>query len=69
MSEWVSVTASDGQVLKCYVARPEGEPKGALVMVQEIFGVNKHIQAVADSYAKEGYVAIAPALFDRISLT
>ena len=66
MSEWVDVTASDGQGLQCYVARPEGAPKGALVVVQEIFGVNRHIQSVADSYAKEGYVAIAPAIFDRI---
>ncbi len=66
MSEWVEVTASDGHGLKCYVARPEGTPKGALVVVQEIFGVNQHIRGVADSYAKEGYVAIAPAIFDRI---
>ena len=66
MSEWVSVTASDGQQLQCYVTRPEGAPKGALVLVQEIFGVNKHIQSVADSYAKDGYVVIAPAIFDRI---
>jgi len=66
MSEWVDVTASDGFQLKSYIARPHGSPKGAVVVVQEIFGVNQHIQSIADGYAKEGYVAIAPALFDRI---
>jgi carboxymethylenebutenolidase len=66
MSEWVKVTASDGHELSTYVARPQGEPVGALVVVQEVFGVNKSIRAVADSYAKEGFLAVAPALFDRI---
>jgi carboxymethylenebutenolidase len=66
MGEWVKVTASDGKELSVYVARPQGEPIGALVVVQEIFGVNKSIQAVADSYAKDGFLAVAPALFDRI---
>ncbi len=66
MSEWVDVTASDGHVLKAYVTRPEGAAKGAVVLVQEIFGINSHIRSVADSYAAEGYVVIAPALFDRI---
>lgn len=66
MSEWVKVTASDGFELSAYVARPQGEPTGALVIVQEIFGVNKSIQAVADSYAKDGFLAIAPAVMDRI---
>ncbi|QMV17353.1 dienelactone hydrolase family protein [Granulicella sp. 5B5] len=66
MSEFVTVKAADGHELSAYVVKPEGTPKGALVVVQEIFGVNKHIRSVADGYAKEGYVAIAPALFDRI---
>ena len=66
MSEWVKLTAGDGNELQAYVARPEGEAIGALVVVQEIFGVNPSIQAVADSYAKDGFVAIAPALFDRL---
>lgn len=66
MSEQLMLTASDGNELAAYVARPEGTPKGAVVVVQEIFGVNQHIRSVADSYALEGYVAIAPALFDRI---
>ncbi len=58
MSEFVTLKANDGNELSAYVARPEGTPKGAVVVVQEIFGVNSHIRSVADGYAKEGYVAI-----------
>ena len=65
MSEWVKLTATDGHELSAYVARPEGEPIGALVVIQEIFGVNASIRSVADDYAKHGFVSIAPALFDR----
>jgi carboxymethylenebutenolidase len=65
MSEWVMLKAEDGFELAAYVARPEGEAIGALVVIQEIFGVNRSIRAVADGYAKDGFVAIAPALFDR----
>jgi carboxymethylenebutenolidase len=65
MSEWVKLTAVDGHELKAYVARPEGTPVGAVVVVQEIFGVNPSIRSVADGLAKEGFVAIAPAIFDR----
>ncbi|MGC9199109.1 MAG: dienelactone hydrolase family protein [Acidobacteriaceae bacterium] len=65
MSEWVRVKAVDGHELSAYVAKPEGAARGALVLVQEIFGVNGHIRGVADGYAREGYLVIAPALFDR----
>ena len=65
MSEWVSLKASDGHELSAYVARPEGEAIGALIVIQEIFGVNQSIRNVADGYAKDGFLAIAPALFDR----
>lgn len=65
MSEWVELKAADGHELSAYVARPEGKPLGALVVIQEIFGVNPSIRAVADHYASEGFLAIAPALFDR----
>jgi carboxymethylenebutenolidase len=65
MSEWVKLKADDGNELDAYVAKPEGEPIAGLVVIQEIFGVNKHIRAVADSYAKEGFLVVAPALFDR----
>jgi len=65
MGEWVKLEAVDGHELSGYVARPEGEAIGALVVVQEIFGVNPSIRGVVDAYAKEGFVAIAPAIFDR----
>lgn len=66
MSEWVKLTAKDGFELDAYVARPEGAPIAGLVVIQEIFGVNPHIQSVADGYAKDGFLVAAPATFDRI---
>jgi carboxymethylenebutenolidase len=66
MSERITLHASDGQALGAYLAPPDGEPIAALVVVQEIFGVNAHIRSVADGYAKDGFLAVAPALFDRI---
>lgn len=65
MGEHVMLTAADGQKLDAYVARPEGKPLAGLVVVQEIFGVNAHIRSVTDGYAKDGFLAVAPALFDR----
>jgi carboxymethylenebutenolidase len=66
MSETIQIRASDGRTLGAYVARPVGEPVGGLVVIQEIFGVNQHIRSVADGYAKDGFLVIAPALFDRM---
>jgi carboxymethylenebutenolidase len=66
MSKHVKLQASDSHELDAYVAEPEGKPRGGLVVVQEIFGVNEHIRAVADRFAKEGYYAVAPAIFDRV---
>lgn len=65
MGENITLTASDGHRLGAYMVRPDGMPKGAIVVGQEIFGVNHHIRAVCDRFAALGYVAIAPALFDR----
>ena len=65
MNEHVTLQASDGHRLDAYVAHPEAEPIAGLVVVQEIFGVNRHIRSVADGYAKDGFLAVAPALFDR----
>ena len=65
MGKMIELKASDGHKLAAYRADPAGKPRGALVVVQEIFGVNSHIRGVADGYAADGYVAIAPALFDR----
>jgi carboxymethylenebutenolidase len=66
MGEFVKLTASDGHELDAYVAKPEGEPIAGLVVVQEIFGVNAHIRAVTESYARDGFFTVAPALFDRV---
>jgi len=65
MGQWIDLTASDGFVLSAYRAAPEGKPRGALVVVQEIFGVNSHIRDVCDGYAADSYLTVAPALFDR----
>jgi carboxymethylenebutenolidase len=61
----ISLTASDEFKLGAYRADPAGTPNGAIVVIQEIFGVNHHIRSVCDRLAKEGYVAIAPSIFDR----
>ena len=66
MGEFVQLHAADGQELSAYVSKPAGEPIAGLVVIQEIFGVNAHIRNVTDSYAKDGFLAIAPAIFDRI---
>jgi carboxymethylenebutenolidase len=66
MGQTITLTADDGFQLSAYRADPEGTPKGGIVVVQEIFGVNSHIRSVADGYAAAGYLAIAPALFDRV---
>jgi len=65
-SSSITLTAADGFDSSAYVSEPSGRPKGAVVVLQEIFGVNSHIRAVADGYAGAGYLAIAPATFDRI---
>lgn len=62
----LELTTSDGHTLAAYVATPDGAPRGGVVVVQEIFGVNSHIRSVADGFAADGYLAIAPAMFDRI---
>ena len=65
MGKQFTLTASDQFKLGAYRADPAGTPKGAMVVIQEIFGVNHHIRAVCDRLASEGYVAVAPAVFDR----
>ncbi len=65
MGAWVKLTAQDGHELGAYVARPDDEAIGALVLVQEIYGINAHIRGVCDGYAKDGFVVVAPAIFDR----
>jgi len=66
MGQFIDLTAADGQKIPAYVARPSGRPKGGVVVVQEIFGVNSHIRDVADGYARDGYLAVAPSTFQRV---
>ena len=67
MGQDIKLTASDNFQLGAYRADPTSAPKGAVVVIQEIFGVNHHIRSVCDRLANEGYVAIAPSIFDRTS--
>lgn len=66
MGRFQNITAIDDFVFPAYVAQPLTVPIGAVVVLQEIFGVNAHIQAVTDSYAKQGYLAVAPSTFHRV---
>jgi carboxymethylenebutenolidase len=66
MGTTIRLTSADGHALDAYRADPAGAAKGGIVVIQEIFGVNAHIRAVADGFAMLGYAALAPALFDRI---
>lgn len=66
MGQFVQLIAQDGTQIPAWVAQPEGDVRGAIVVAQEIFGVNEHIRAVADRLAARGFVAIAPALFTRL---
>jgi len=65
MGDWVDVQGPDG-AFKAYVARPAGTPKGAVVAIQEIFGVNAVMRGKADWLAREGFLAVSPDLFWRI---
>ena len=65
MGEYLRLRAADGHELGAYRAAPAGAPIGGIMVLQEIFGVNTHIRGVCDAFAAQGYVAIAPALFDR----
>ncbi len=66
MGQTVELTAADGHRLGGYLAPPAAKPLGGIVVIQEIFGVTRHIRAVADQYAAAGFLAVAPALFDRV---
>lgn len=66
MGSMIELKTADGTSVPAYEARPVGAPKGAVVVIQEIFGLNSHIRQVADGYAAQGYVAVAPAAFHRV---
>jgi len=67
MGQFIQLKAADGFTVPAYLAQPEGIAKAAVVVIQEIFGVNSHIQAVTERFAAQGYLAIAPAMFERVS--
>ena len=66
MGSTIRLTASDGHQLEAYRADPDGAVRGGVVVIQEVFGLTDHIQRVTDGFAAEGFVAIAPAMFDRV---
>ena len=66
MGNFIDLKAADGFTFPAYVAQPAGQPKAGLVVLQEIFGVNSHIRSVADGYAAEGYLVVAPSTFHRV---
>lgn len=66
MGKFIDLKSADGFVFPAYVAEPAGKPKAAVVVLQEIFGVNSHIRSVADGYAAAGYLTVAPATFHRV---
>jgi carboxymethylenebutenolidase len=65
-SRWVDITADDGGRFQGYLAVPASGSGPGIMLLQEIFGVNAHLRAVADLYAEEGYVVLAPDLFWRL---
>jgi carboxymethylenebutenolidase len=65
MGQFTELKAADGQAIPAYVGQPAGKARGGIVVIQEIFGVNSHIQSVVDGYAGQGFLAIAPAIFHR----
>jgi carboxymethylenebutenolidase len=67
VSQHETLMARDGHTFGTYIAKPAGKPRGGLVIVQEIFGLTSHICRVADDWAQQGYLAVAPALFDRVA--
>jgi carboxymethylenebutenolidase len=66
MGKKIKLKAADGHELDAYIAESSGLARGAIVLIQEIFGVNSHIRSVADAYASQGFYVVAPALFDRV---
>jgi carboxymethylenebutenolidase len=66
MTRTISLTAADGHKLNAFLAEPLGAPAAGIVVIQEIFGVNTHIQEDTTRFADAGYLAIAPHMFDRV---
>ena len=65
MGEWITLTMADGHAMPCWHVLPEGDRRGGLVLVQEIFGINSYMVEACERFAAEGYEVIAPSMFDR----
>ena len=68
MGERIKLTASDGFIFNAYTATPEGKPRGGVVVIQEVWGLNRWIREVVDRFARHGYLTVAPAMFDRVEM-
>jgi carboxymethylenebutenolidase len=66
MGDFTTIMARDGHEFQAWLAAPAARPRGAVVVIQEIFGINGYIRSVTDGFAAAGYTAIAPSLFDRV---
>ena len=65
MSHYIKLKTNDNHTFQAYLSQPKHKIKGGIIIIQEIFGVNKHIREICNLYSKNGYLAIAPCLFDR----
>ena len=65
MAEFVEIITKDNHKFQAYLAQPKQKVKGGIVIIQEIFGVNKHIKEICNLYSNYGFLTIAPCLFDR----
>lgn len=68
MTEMISLTAADGAQFDGYLARPVGRPRGALIVIHEIWGLVDHIKSIADRFAGEGYLVLAPDLLSQVGI-
>lgn len=66
MGKRIELKSSDGHAFTAYRADPDGRPRGGIVVIQEVFGLNDHVRGVCDGYAADGYAVVGPALFDRV---
>jgi carboxymethylenebutenolidase len=64
-TDWVNLSVSDGTKMRTYVATPASAPRAAIIVFQEIFGINSHIRDITERFARQGYLAISPELFHR----
>lgn len=66
MGETINIATAETHCISAYLSKPVGAPRGGIVVVQEIFGVNDHMRSVADGFAEQGYTALAPASYDHV---